>query len=397
MQRSCRRSAMTTLGLVCTFVLAACVAAPAPTDRSASTATPSATATPVADERPPSVADVLFVRAAQSEDGTWAFTVTVQHPDTGWDNYADGWDVVTSDGVVLCPNPGCTFTRRLEHPHVEEQPFTRSQSGIVIPEDVVRVRVRAHSLVGGFGGREVEVDLTLGTGADYEVVPAATSGATSYGITHQRIDGNRLVAGKGNLSDALPLDVPLDGMPAWVVAAPIAGGSIWVVALTTGKIQAFRLQERTATPIDIEPSQMPPGAPPLLVVENGKPRLLTTPPDASMLTHPVPLERLDRLAYVAENGDVVLWDETSHRIGLRNLDMALAGDFDGDGNIELLLPDDAMRSIGAIRRTTGGAEVVRTLPMGGARVATNLAVVLDRNATTVGVGREDGVLRIWTP
>lgn len=99
---------------------------------------------------------MLYVQAVQASDGTWTFTVAVQHPGTGWDNYADGWDVVTPDGVVLLPNPDIPFTRRLEHPHVDEQPFTRSQSSIVIPPGVDHVRVRAHSLAGGYGGREVE-------------------------------------------------------------------------------------------------------------------------------------------------------------------------------------------------------------------------------------------------
>jgi hypothetical protein len=52
---------------------------------------------------------------------------------------------------------------------VEEQPFTRSQSGISIPEGVTKVRVRAHDLVDGFGGREVVVDLATESGSNYEV------------------------------------------------------------------------------------------------------------------------------------------------------------------------------------------------------------------------------------
>ena len=46
-------------------------------------------------------ADVVTVRAAQEPAGTWTFVVTVRHPDTGNDDYADGWDVVTPDGKVL--------------------------------------------------------------------------------------------------------------------------------------------------------------------------------------------------------------------------------------------------------------------------------------------------------
>ena len=104
-------------------------------------------------------ADVLKVEARQTAPETWRFSVTVQHPDTGWEDYADGWDVVLPDGNVIRPNAGETFTRTLWHPHVDEQPFTRSQSGIRIPSTVDTVRVRAHDRRDGFGGREVSFTL----------------------------------------------------------------------------------------------------------------------------------------------------------------------------------------------------------------------------------------------
>ena len=111
---------------------------------------------------PLTLADVLFVRARVGADGTWSFEVTVQHEDTGWEHYADRWEVVTPEGEVLA-------TRVLAHPHVDEQPFTRSQSRVAIPPDVTQVRVRAHDLVDGYGGREVVVDLTVSSGPDFEV------------------------------------------------------------------------------------------------------------------------------------------------------------------------------------------------------------------------------------
>jgi hypothetical protein len=114
-------------------------------------------------------ADVVQVRAVEAADGSWTFHVTVEHPDTGWEDYADGWDVVTPDGEVLKPDLDSPFTRLLLHPHENEQPFTRSQSGIVIPEGVTQVRVRAHDLVDGFGGREVVVDLMAAGGESFEV------------------------------------------------------------------------------------------------------------------------------------------------------------------------------------------------------------------------------------
>jgi len=116
-------------------------------------------------------ANVVFVRAEKDpEPDSWTFQVTVQHPDTGWEDYADGWDVVLPDGTVIKPDPDSPFTRTLLHPHQEEQPFTRSQSGILIPVEITIVQVRAHDLVDGFGGEEILVDLTLASGLAFEVI-----------------------------------------------------------------------------------------------------------------------------------------------------------------------------------------------------------------------------------
>ena len=114
-------------------------------------------------------ADVIYVVATETAANVWSFSVTVAHPDTGWEDYADGWDVVLPDGTVLLPNSSNSFTRLLLHPHENEQPFTRSQSNIQIPSDVTEVTVRAHDLVDGFGGEEVIVDLTAVSGDKFEV------------------------------------------------------------------------------------------------------------------------------------------------------------------------------------------------------------------------------------
>ena len=114
-------------------------------------------------------AEVLHVRAVQSADDTWTFHVTVSHPDLGWDDYADGWDVVTEQGEILKRSSSDTFTRLLLHPHETEQPFTRNQGGLVVPEGVTRLSVRAHDIVDGFGGKEVGVDLSVSSGMNFEV------------------------------------------------------------------------------------------------------------------------------------------------------------------------------------------------------------------------------------
>ena len=114
-------------------------------------------------------ADVLHVRAVEAQGGAWTFQVTVAHPDTGWEDYVDGWDVVTALGEVLKVKDGDPFTRLLLHPHVGEQPFTRSQGGIIVPEGVTKLIVRAHDLVNGFGGKTVAVDLSASEGPGFEV------------------------------------------------------------------------------------------------------------------------------------------------------------------------------------------------------------------------------------
>jgi hypothetical protein len=149
---------------------AAVVEATATTAPSAApTVLPTETLPPAGGSEGQANADVLHVRAVRDTDGTWTFHVTVEHPDIGWENYADGWDVVTPDGTILKPDPESQFTRTLLHPHENEQPFTRSQSGIEIPQGVTEVRVRAHDLVDGFGGQEVMVDLMAETGKNFEV------------------------------------------------------------------------------------------------------------------------------------------------------------------------------------------------------------------------------------
>ena len=39
--------------------------------------------------------------SAQKNGPTWTFSVTLRHGDTGWDDYADGWRIVSPNGDVL--------------------------------------------------------------------------------------------------------------------------------------------------------------------------------------------------------------------------------------------------------------------------------------------------------
>jgi hypothetical protein len=97
-------------------------------------------------------ADVINVTVVKTAMDVYGFTVTVRHDDTGWEHYADKWEVLDLDQNVLA-------TRILYHPHVDEQPFTRSLSAVKIPVAVRGVNFRAHCSLHGYGGQEFPVDL----------------------------------------------------------------------------------------------------------------------------------------------------------------------------------------------------------------------------------------------
>lgn len=401
-------------------------------------------------------------------------------------------------------------------------------------------------------------------------LPQESALARPYGYTYQRADGNRVVAGQGDLPNRTPIDIPLDGTPQWVTAVPLAQGVLWGVVLADGRTQAFLVNNGEVTPIDsndltphiapvltVDPVQgqalflNPPSADPtgsapiiynnaghlahanaageltlvnageiigqppvtalpdarILFDEHGRLLLLTDPtdryphgvlgdsieaggfaliqtdPEIKVLAHfliPEPQvvegimplwtdwngdgnrEVLLTLSGAEQGAQLVLFSEagvrlaagpamgqanrwrhqiaiapfgpngemeltavrapnventvefyrwqggalhlvaelpgyTSHVSGSRNLDMALAGDFNGDGRIELLLPTPDLAQLGGIQRTGDGTAAVYHLDIGG-ELASNLAgVALGDGGTAVGLGRSDNVLRIWQP
>jgi len=112
---------------------------------------------------------VIAVNAIDHGGQGWTFSVTVQHPDTGWSDYCNGWDVVTDQGEILKSSSQDQFTRLLLHPHEHEQPFTRSQSGLHVPEGATILTVRAHDIVHGFGGKEITINLDTEEGPGYRI------------------------------------------------------------------------------------------------------------------------------------------------------------------------------------------------------------------------------------
>ncbi|MFT4961542.1 MAG: hypothetical protein ACI92Z_002633 [Paracoccaceae bacterium] len=102
----------------------------------------------------PALADpptITAVNASQDASG-WRFDVTLSHPDSGWDHYADAWRVLDVDSNEL-------GIRVLAHPHANEQPFTRSLGGVQIPNGATQIQIEARCLVDGWTGMPLTVTL----------------------------------------------------------------------------------------------------------------------------------------------------------------------------------------------------------------------------------------------
>ncbi len=97
-------------------------------------------------------ASVVKATARANGDGTYTFSASVAHADTGWKHYADKFEVLTPGGKVL-------GTRVLVHPHVDEQPFTRNLGNVRIPPAVTSVIVRAWDNVHKAGEQTFTVKL----------------------------------------------------------------------------------------------------------------------------------------------------------------------------------------------------------------------------------------------
>jgi hypothetical protein len=94
--------------------------------------------------------DVINVTIGPENADTYRFNVTLRHKDVGWNHYADRWEILGPKGTILA-------TRVLAHPHVNEQPFTRSLSGVHIAPDIHEVTIRGHDLMHGYGGKQLKV------------------------------------------------------------------------------------------------------------------------------------------------------------------------------------------------------------------------------------------------
>ena len=98
-----------------------------------------------------SPADVVKI-TYQEKMGVYDFQVTVSHEDTGWEHYANIW-------YILDENGGMIASRKLWHPHVNEQPFTRSLRGVTLPKHVKIITICAGDNIGTRKGRCLQAEV----------------------------------------------------------------------------------------------------------------------------------------------------------------------------------------------------------------------------------------------
>ena len=118
--------------------------------------TPAEPAPPAEDPTPApagALADVVAVEVS-GEAGAYRFSVALRSPDTGCDQYADWWEVITPEGRLI-------YRRVLGHSHVDEQPFTRS-GGPADLQPGSEVIVRAHMNPDGYGGAVMRGSVAAG-------------------------------------------------------------------------------------------------------------------------------------------------------------------------------------------------------------------------------------------
>jgi hypothetical protein len=96
--------------------------------------------------------EVVSAQIDKTGNGQYHIQVTLRHADTGWEHYANAWRVLAPDGSLL-------GERILYHPHVNEQPFTRSLSGVSIPAGTAHVEIEGEDSKHGPSKQRLRIEL----------------------------------------------------------------------------------------------------------------------------------------------------------------------------------------------------------------------------------------------
>lgn len=141
------------------FAAAGCGSSDAPATAPPATSTPSAsTAEQTGGAEASSSDDTRLPGVEKAEltatgSGTYDLAVTVSSPYDSPERYADGWRVLKAGTEEELG------THTLGHDHASEQPFTRDQSGLEIPDSVASITIEGRDQKNGYGGDTVTIDV----------------------------------------------------------------------------------------------------------------------------------------------------------------------------------------------------------------------------------------------
>jgi len=96
-------------------------------------------------------AEVVDVKITSLGNDKYRIDTTIKHSDTGWKHYANAWLIYDESGKQL-------GERILHHPHVNEQPFTRSLT-VKIPTSVKKIIIKAQDSIHGLNEQGKVIDV----------------------------------------------------------------------------------------------------------------------------------------------------------------------------------------------------------------------------------------------
>lgn len=94
---------------------------------------------------------VVSASILQEGDG-WTVSVRISHPDSGWDHYASGWQVLAPDGTVL-------GLAEITHPHLDGEPILEELTGVHPPAGADHLMIRVRCTLDGWSARAFRLDL----------------------------------------------------------------------------------------------------------------------------------------------------------------------------------------------------------------------------------------------
>ena len=94
-------------------------------------------------------AEIVEVKIKSVGNNQYRIDTTIKHADTGWKHYANAWLVFDEEGNKL-------GERILHHPHVNEQPFTRSLR-LTIATGVKTITIKAQDSVHGLNEKGMQI------------------------------------------------------------------------------------------------------------------------------------------------------------------------------------------------------------------------------------------------